>query len=155
MVGHERSVGHAEQRRRRDVSRLGCTFSKVISLCAQSHYLCAEIRARPAEQLRKLVSLLKTVTLYQLRYSLAQRMLKQGAKLSEVQPIMRHSRLSTTGIYLTPHEDDITGSSSSIPVCGAVGQSHTPRSCSSVNSLARPSIHFQIPHLSSRSRPGN
>jgi site-specific recombinase XerD len=34
-------------------------------------------------------------------------MLKRGAQLSEVQRILGHSRLSTTGIYLTPGEDDL------------------------------------------------
>ena len=50
---------------------------------------------------------LETVTPHQLRHSLARRMLKNGAQLSEVQRILGHTRLSTTGVYLTPSEDDL------------------------------------------------
>jgi len=42
-----------------------------------------------------------------LRHSLARRLLRQGAQLPEVQHILGHSRLSTTGMYLTPNEDDL------------------------------------------------
>jgi site-specific recombinase XerD len=42
-----------------------------------------------------------------LRHSLAKRMLNNGAQLSEVQRVLGHTRLSTTGIYLTPSEDDV------------------------------------------------
>ena len=47
------------------------------------------------------------VSPHTLRHSLARRMLKHGAHLSEVQRVLGHSRLSTTGIYLTPSEDDL------------------------------------------------
>jgi site-specific recombinase XerD len=42
-----------------------------------------------------------------LRHSLARRLLKNGAQLPEVQRMLGHSRLSTTGIYLTPSEEDL------------------------------------------------
>jgi site-specific recombinase XerD len=73
--------------------------------------LRAEAEAEPAivrvEQLQKLAQLLERATPHQLRHSLAQRMLRGGAQLSEVQHMLGHSRLSTTGIYLTPSEDEL------------------------------------------------
>ncbi len=50
---------------------------------------------------------LDVVAPHQLRHSLARRLLTQGAQLPEVQRILGHSRLSTTGMYLTPSEDDL------------------------------------------------
>ena len=50
---------------------------------------------------------LERVTPHALRHSLARRMLQRGARLSEVQRALGHSRLSTTGLYLTPSEDDL------------------------------------------------
>jgi len=60
-----------------------------------------------AEYLRKLAQCLDDVSPHMLRHSLARRMLKNGAQLPEVQKILGHSRLSTTGIYLTPSEEDL------------------------------------------------
>jgi integrase/recombinase XerC len=60
-----------------------------------------------AEQLRSWARQLETASPHQLRHSLARRMLKTGAQLPEVQRVLGHSRLSTTGIYLTPSEEDV------------------------------------------------
>jgi site-specific recombinase XerD len=60
-----------------------------------------------AEQLRIHAQLLEKVSPHMLRHSLARRMLKNGVQLPEVQRVLGHSRLSTTGMYLTPSEDDL------------------------------------------------
>jgi len=60
-----------------------------------------------AEELRRSAELLERVSPHQLRHSLARRLLRTGAELSEVQRVLGHSRLSTTGVYLTPSEDDL------------------------------------------------
>ncbi|HEY4385435.1 MAG TPA: tyrosine-type recombinase/integrase [Ktedonobacteraceae bacterium] len=60
-----------------------------------------------AEQLRTCARQLESVSPHLLRHSLARRMLKKGAQLPEVQRMLGHSRLSTTGLYLTPSEDDV------------------------------------------------
>lgn len=59
------------------------------------------------EQLGRYAELLERVSPHQLRHSLARRMLRRGAQLSEVQRLLGHTRLSTTGVYLTPSEDDL------------------------------------------------
>jgi len=60
-----------------------------------------------AERLRMLAQPLDAVSPHMLRHSLAKRMLKNVAQLPEVQRVLGHTRLSTTGIYLTPSEDDL------------------------------------------------
>jgi site-specific recombinase XerD len=66
-----------------------------------------ETRLDTATQLREWASQLRRVTPHTLRHSLARRLLASGANLPEVQRVLGHSRLSTTGIYLTPSEDDL------------------------------------------------
>lgn len=60
-----------------------------------------------AEQPRSSARAVATASPHQLRDSLARRMLETGAQLPEVQRMLGHSRLSTTGIYLTLSEEDI------------------------------------------------
>lgn len=60
-----------------------------------------------ADELRQAAGRLLQVSPHQLRHSLARRLLATGSQLTEVQRILGHSRLSTTGIYLTPSEDDL------------------------------------------------
>lgn len=57
--------------------------------------------------LQDLARRLETVTPHMLRHSLARRMLERGAQLPEVQRVLGHSRLSTTGVYLTPSEEEV------------------------------------------------
>lgn len=61
-------------------------------------------RARELQQISREVG---HISPHQLRHSLARRLLKNGAQLPEVQRILGHSRLSTTGMYLVPSERDL------------------------------------------------
>jgi len=60
-----------------------------------------------AKQLRQWAQQVAQVSPHQLRHSLARRLLQNGAQLPEVQRILGHSRLSTTGMYLLPSEMDL------------------------------------------------
>lgn len=60
-----------------------------------------------AEELEELARQLEDISPHMLRHSLARRMLDKGAQLPEVQRMLRHSRLSTTGVYLTSREEQL------------------------------------------------
>ncbi|NJM08328.1 tyrosine-type recombinase/integrase [Candidatus Gracilibacteria bacterium] len=66
-----------------------------------------EQRQTRAEQLHQLAVLVERASPHTLRHSLARRMLRRGADLSEVQRTMGHARVSTTGIYTMPDDDDV------------------------------------------------
>jgi site-specific recombinase XerD len=84
------------------IQTLGRDAAKALHAAA-SHERDLERTAILLEQARQLEAL----SPHTLRHSLARRLLKKGATLSEVQRILGHTRLSTTGIYLTPSEDDL------------------------------------------------
>jgi site-specific recombinase XerD len=65
------------------------------------------IDVQQARQLRHDAEQVKQASPHQLRHSLARRLLRNGAQLSEIQRILGHSRLSTTGMYLLPSESDL------------------------------------------------
>ncbi len=62
-----------------------------------------------AQELKRVAQEVGNISPHQLRHSLARRLLRNGATLPEVQRILGHSRLSTTGMYLVPSEGDLRG----------------------------------------------
>lgn len=101
-VGRPLSPGIKTREARQRVADLGKVAATQLRDAARR-----ERSLERAEQLRTLAGQLDAVSPHLLRHSLARRMLKKGAQLPEVQRMLGHSRLSTTGIYLTPNEDDL------------------------------------------------
>jgi site-specific recombinase XerD len=102
MKGQPIKVGITQRVAQRTVQQLGQRAAQHLRAEAQH-----ERDIKRSEYLQDLARRLESVTPHMLRHSLARRMLSRGAQLPEVQRVLGHSRLSTTGIYLTPSEEDL------------------------------------------------
>jgi len=100
--GQPTRVGITQRVAQRTVQQLGQRAAQQLRTEAQR-----ERDITRCEFLQDLARRLETVTPHMLRHSLARRMLERGAQLPEVQRVLGHSRLSTTGVYLTPSEEDL------------------------------------------------
>jgi site-specific recombinase XerD len=102
MKGQPMRVGITQRVAQRTIQQLGQSAAHQLRTEAQR-----EQNITRNEFLQNLARQLETATPHMLRHSLARRMLERGAQLPEVRRVLGHGRLSTTGIYLTPSEDDV------------------------------------------------
>jgi integrase/recombinase XerC len=102
MKGQPMKVGITQRVAQRTMQQLGHFAAQQLRTEAKR-----EQNITRNEFLQNLARQLETVTPHMLRHSLARRMLERGAQLPEVQRVLGHSRLSTTGIYLIPSEEDV------------------------------------------------
>ncbi|MCP4342047.1 MAG: tyrosine-type recombinase/integrase [Desulfobulbaceae bacterium] len=89
---------------RKRLKRLGQEAAKQLQIEAEQ---TSDLKR--AKELKMVAHEVKNISPHQLRHSLARRLLRNGATLPEVQRILGHSRLSTTGMYLIPSERDLKG----------------------------------------------
>jgi site-specific recombinase XerD len=102
VKGQPRQPGLQPQTLRKRLKQLGRDAAHQLQAAA-----VREPDLRRAGELRRLAQQSLQVTPHQLRHSLARRLLRHGATLPEVQRLLGHSRLSTTGMYLVPSEGDL------------------------------------------------
>ena len=102
LTGQPTVPGLSQRTVQRLVKQLG---QNAIQLVQQE--IRQEEPAQRVQNLEKIIHELKQITPHQLRHSLAKRMLKRGIQINDIQKVLGHSRLSTTGIYLTSSEDDL------------------------------------------------
>ena len=100
--GQPTRVGITQRVAQRTVQQLGQSAAQHLRTEAQR-----ERDIKRSEELQNLARQLEGATPHVLRHSLVRRMLEHGAQLPEVQRTLGHSRLSTTGLYLTPSEEDL------------------------------------------------
>jgi integrase len=110
-------LGMLSQRRRSPHTlRPGVNQRLVQRMVTERAHAAAERLQRDAEhepdlarvgEMLELARRLLTATPHTLRHSLARRMIERGADLGEVQRVLGHTSIATTGRYLTPSEDDL------------------------------------------------